>query len=263
MVDVEHNFNPYRLGSVHTWLTDLVSTLPEHAGHAVATSLTSWRDEMYRTDPQLAAGLISQAYRSQAPGSRQPWYRWRRHAKVAPHTTVVRTSEQRVAALQPYSARLSRQGELWLSVLTGEKNPKDLLGPRDYVSAAARSLRDGARLLWRSPAIVLVPFGVMAAALAAVLFLLATAHGTNPEARIFVQVVAVAGAVGAWLKSVAGRVKVVARVLEQPLYAAALDAVIADAITLPPVGPADPSGWVQYIEAAALAIAQTHFPGYR
>jgi hypothetical protein len=191
---LREQLNAYRLGNLKSWLLDLKTALPEHAGEAVHQSLERW--EEWLADIESVHGD---------------------NAK-----------DMIEAHLGDIKRVLKRQGKAWRAVLTGEKDPTDALSRRDYM-LAARSMLDDALALAREvplllrlgiPALVLVAFvGVFVAAF------------TESGAAVIAALGALVGALGiSW----AGIAKTLGSALGRargPLWDAALDGAIADAVT--------------------------------
>jgi hypothetical protein len=98
-----------RVGIIKSWLSDLTSVLPDHAGAAVRASLdywTRWVEDTKAEDP-----VWSQPARWQDP--------------LHPAATISLVTEV-----------LYTQGNLWRAVLTGEKHAVDLLSADEYVNAS-------------------------------------------------------------------------------------------------------------------------------
>jgi hypothetical protein len=139
---------------------------------------------------------------------------------------------------QPDDATLMRQGELWRTLLSGEKRGTEMLEIRNYLHAtskvAARMSSIVGRVLLHFWWLVLIVVALIAGAV--VLFI----EGGGSH------VVAGAGALVAGLglgwKGVGGALGKLAGRLEQPLWGAVLDVAIADAITLTPSNEADELG---------------------
>jgi hypothetical protein len=126
---------------------------------------------------------------------------------------------------------LHRQGKLWRAVLTGEKNPRDMLTPAAYITAAAELLSHTRRLvghfLWRYlPAIVLVVL-LLLGATAVVIFV-------GPVGKVFAALLPLAAALGLTSKGLIAALRSTASKLEPPLWGAELDTAIGAAITLAP-----------------------------
>jgi hypothetical protein len=126
---------------------------------------------------------------------------------------------------------LSAQGELWRSLLSGEKKGTEMLEPKNYLDAAgqvAAQLRAVA-LATLKPFAGLVVLIVVLLALGAWL-LVESSHGGNTVAGLL----SVLSAVGLTWKGIGGAVGKLAGKLEAPIWGAELDMAIKDAITLVP-----------------------------
>jgi hypothetical protein len=126
---------------------------------------------------------------------------------------------------------LHRQGKLWRAILTGEKNPRDMLTPAAYITAAAELLSHTRRLvghfLWRYlPAIVFVVVLLLGAG-AVVIFV-------GPVGKVFAALLPLAAALGITSKGLIAALRSTASKLEQPLWGAELDTAIGAAITVAP-----------------------------
>jgi hypothetical protein len=126
---------------------------------------------------------------------------------------------------------LHRQGKLWRAVLTGEKDPRDMLTPAAYITAAAELLSHTRRLvghfLWRYfPGIVLVVL-LLLGATAVVIFV-------GPVGKVFAALLPLAAALGITAKGLIAALRSTASKLERPLWGAELDTAISAAITLAP-----------------------------
>ena len=181
-------FGP-RVVRVQEALADLATSLPQHAARGVSLSLAEW---------QFWAGRLTL---NKAPVS------W-------PDPAV--------------TDALRRQGEVWRSVLAGEKLGQDTLSADDYFSAM-RELVKGQFLkrpwIWTAVAV--------SVALVVVGAILVSAN-TATATRIVGGVVPLLGVVGistATLKSFAGNI---ARELERQVWGAELDFAVAEALTVPP-----------------------------
>ncbi|HEX3906330.1 MAG TPA: hypothetical protein VHW92_00200 [Mycobacteriales bacterium] len=247
--DVQAGFDPNRLAQLRQDLTDLASVLPPHAGKAVAQSLTWWRDVVYVTDSsevgkervKLLAGVPTEA----------PPFRRNRHS--TPTIGAVTSSADGTKLLEA----LPRQGELWRVVLTGEKKPTDLLTADDYLDAAQRAVDKGRRIAARTilaaPVVTATVFAVMTAILVVILVVIGNTNSSGGS-KIAAFLVAVAGYLGSLGRAVMPRLKSAAKAVEEPLWQSALDYVSADAITIPPVGVGDRSGWSEL--SAVLATTK-------
>ena len=178
-----------RLIAVEQALADLSSSLPDHAGRAVSLSLAQWKEWADR--PRLSKQDVE----------------W-------PHDGV--------------QTALERQGQVWRSLLCGEKLGQDMLEAEDYVTA-------GKSLTWRlirsQPWILAV--GVAVVALVAVgIYFLVGQKGT--ASKVLGSGLTALGAVGISTASAKRFVANIALELETQVWGAELDFAIADAITVPP-----------------------------
>jgi hypothetical protein len=87
-----------------------------------------------------------------------------------------------------------------------------------------------------------------------VVIVIALALKGSPAARLAATVFAAGGAVGGSWRLVAPRATKLLERVEEPLWGAELDAVIAEAVTLPPVGAGDPVGMLALAEAAVAEV---------
>jgi hypothetical protein len=243
--DLRGSFDPYRLKQLQQWLDDLATVLPSHAAKAVVRSLSWWRDTVYLrddTDEGKRRRQLVGSMRTDAPQLRH---------KVRFNPKVGSTSPSGdMSALLP---ALERQGDLWRVVLTAEKNPLDLLTPDDYLVAAKRAVAGGKKLALRSlaaaPLTALVTLLFFTGFLAAVLWIVYNSDAAG-GGKLAGYLVAIGGYLGSLGRVAMPRLKSAGVAVEQPLWQAALDYVAAEAVSLPPVGLPDPSGWSGLISLA-------------
>ncbi|HEY2005852.1 MAG TPA: hypothetical protein VGG87_05350 [Solirubrobacteraceae bacterium] len=118
--ELKHRFGD-RLTPVQAALSDLASSLPDHASRAVSLSLAQW-------------------------------HKWT--VDASPDATVPDELDE----------ILKRQGELWRSVLSGEKLGRDMLADDDYLDASKTLLRTFIRRPWLwsviVAAVVLIAIGL-------------------------------------------------------------------------------------------------------
>lgn len=185
--------NRYRLDELGRWLADLTSRLPDHSSRAVRISMARWK---------IAAkdGESSPLFAQDDLG------------------TVHRA--------------LDRQVQIWRSLLTGEKQAKDMLGADGYAQAVGFAVRDSRRLitgyLWRFAPFVLLALALLGAGAWGLL----TYKDTS---KVIASGAAVAGALGISWKGVTATLGRAADEIEKPIWAASVDLVVADAITQAPV----------------------------
>jgi hypothetical protein len=200
--EFKREFGHERLDNLRTWLNDLASALPDHSAKAVLQSLTAW-----------------EAWVANLPAT-EDW-------------TEVSNGDP---GLIPTT--VDRQGQLWRSVLTGEKAGRDLLTDDDYLSAGRALIARTRNIAWN----LLKHIGVAPLAGVVVAIVLAVALVPGGVARLATIAASVAAALGFTWKAVATALGKAAEKLERPLWGAELDAAIAVAVTyIPPVGPPAPS----------------------
>jgi hypothetical protein len=249
--DLQDSFDPNRLAQLRHDLDDLASVLPEHAAKAVGQSLTWWRDAVFMADDsptgrrrrQVLSGVRTDAPALRTrPGIPNP--------KISMDTLVGDMITLREA--------LPRQGERWRVVLTGEQRPQDLLAPGDYLNAAMRAVSAGRRLAGRTlmaaPALTFSLLAAASAILAVVLVVISNSHASG-GGKLAAVLVTVGGYLTSLVRAAVPRVKAAVSAVEQPLFQSALDYVSAEAISVPPVGHPDPSGWSRLAQAAPAVPA--------
>jgi hypothetical protein len=142
------------------------------------------------------------------------------------------------ASERPDGAMLMRQGELWRSLLSGEKQGTQMLEIHNYLHAASKIAKQMSSIFWR----VVLHFWwlvlIVIALIAGSVLLLTSGGGSHIVAGAGTLIVAV----GLSWKGVGGALEKLAGKLEQPLWGAVLDVAIADAITLTPSNDADAFG---------------------
>lgn len=239
-------FAPYRLAQLQQDLNDLASALPDHAAKAVGQSMTWWRDAVYMAD-HSEAGKVHRALlvkiRTDAPELRR---------RVLPNRRIDRSAA--TGDLESLLKALPRQGELWRVVLTGEKDPLDLLVPDDYLDAAQRAVAGGRRIAartlvaapWAAISVLVLGTGV----LAAVLHFVSSSQASD-GGKLAAALVAVGGYLGSLARAAMPRLKSAVNAVEKPLWQAALDFMAAEAISIPPVGNPDAAGWSKLSTALA------------
>jgi hypothetical protein len=195
-----HSFDVYRIGQLSSWLDDLGSTFPDHAAQAVRQSLESWR------------------------------------AWAAAWTAPADGGSERPAPVSDDVDRLLReQGRLWRELLSGEKEPADLLAPADYIAAAEQMLvhtralaKEFVRRRW-------LPIAVAAAVFAGLIAVIA--HFTSGGSQAAGIIATTLGTLGVSWKAVGATLGKLLRRVEQPLWDNELARAAAAAVdrTPPPV----------------------------
>jgi hypothetical protein len=208
--DVERELSHDRVGNLYSWLLDLKTVLPPHAGESVYQSLREWEA-------------------------------WARRPEVEGHPLDWERDEGTVERV------LFRQGEIWRALLSGEKQATDMLVARDYADAAGKLFMDGLALLRRLPwQVWLVVGGALGLAVAGLI--LASVIGN--VSSVVAALGGLAAALGISWTGLRQTLGTAAASLRKPLWGAALDRAIVVAITrvddlrgeTPPPGGARPPG---------------------
>ena len=181
-------FGP-RVVKVQEALADLATSLPEHAARGVSLSLAEW---------QFWAGRLTL---NKEPVS------W-------PDPAV--------------TDALRRQGEVWRSVLAGEKLGQDMLSSDDYFGAM-RELVKGQFL--KRPWIWIALVASVGLLIVGAIFVLGNTAAATKVVGGVVPLLGVLGISAATVKTFAGNI---ARELERQVWGAELDFAIAEALTVPP-----------------------------
>lgn len=180
-------FGEARIATLVSWLDDLSSAFPAHAGHSVRESLRRWQ-------------------------------RWTRDAGEQPEDSEV-------------WALLRRQGDLWRSLLSGEKLGTDMLEVDNYLDAADRTFRQlrglAGRFVKRFPAVAVFVVGLFLGGVALIVV------GAS-SATVVAGLGGILASVGLTWRGIGGSLGRLLRQLERPLWGAAVDAAITEAITLTP-----------------------------
>jgi hypothetical protein len=124
---------------------------------------------------------------------------------------------------------LLRQGDVWLSLLTGQQATAGLLTPEGYVAAGEAALGRSARIVVRVLQHYWAALAVLILASAAVISLAAWFLGG--ASMVWTQIAAIAGSLGITAKGIATATGKLVREGEQPIYAVAKQDAIAWAVT--------------------------------
>jgi hypothetical protein len=213
---LKKELSPYRIANLLRWLDDLASALPAHAAQSVATSLERWRDALYPpTDGRVQI--------SRNPLESLRSWQARRRRTSALDATDVKEVDDVVKALR-------RQGELWRSLLSGEKQGQDMLEVDNYLDAGRQLLSQTAAiirgLVRRMPLLV----SAVAVLVGGGIWLLSKGN----SGHLVAGATSVLAGLGLTWKGLGSTLGQLAGKLEQPLWGAALDHAIADAVTLLP-----------------------------
>jgi len=191
---LDRRFDPWRIRQLDTWLADLDSALPAHASSSVRMSLARWQ-------------------------------RWAREALLGEQPL----DWQRDPAI--LCQALYRQAQRWRALLSGEKAGVDMLRMKDYLAATREMLSRAGELLWGVLKHLWFVVAAIAGLVAAAMILLVTSHTTSGN---IAAVAALAAALGVTWKGVGDAVWRAASRLERPLWGAALNVAIYEAITMLP-----------------------------
>jgi hypothetical protein len=188
---LRHELNPDRLGNLYSWLLDLKTVLPDHAGESVYRSLGEWEN-------------------------------WAKRPTVDGRPLDWEADKDAVQGV------LSRQGEIWRALLSAEKEATDTLVARDYADAAGKLFLDGVALLRRLPwQLWLVIFGALGLAVGGLVAASLAGSGSSVVAALG----GLAAALGISWAGVRHTLGAAASRLREPLWGAALDRAIVVAIT--------------------------------
>jgi hypothetical protein len=192
-------FDDYRLATGCSWLDDLSAAFPHRAAAAVRTSLQQW----------------------------QAWFSAQKDAdgRLDPN-----------AFGEPVLRALHCQGEMWRRLLTGEKDPVQLLGSTDYVAAGEQLLQRGRQIarhfLWHWWPVITVFIALTAAAIWA-----AVTYAPAGSSRVAAVLVSATAAIGLSWKGVGATLGKALDKAETALWDSEVDAATARAATLLPPRP--------------------------
>jgi hypothetical protein len=198
-------FGQFRIQTILNWLSHLKTEFAEHAALAVQSGLEVWTG--WVTKHPVAA--------SPAGAKKGADPVWANQAEAA-----------RVQAL------LKKQGELWRSLLSGERAPKDLLQVDDYIKATEAMANRVSELSWqflRSPLGAALAL-VSVAAVLALAFLLFF----GGQSQITSALVAALGSVGITVSAVGASVQKAMSQAEKPLWDAEVGAAVVNAALITP-----------------------------
>jgi hypothetical protein len=195
--------------------TDLRSAQAELHFHRVE-QLRAWLDDLGSALPPHAGHSVS--------ASLERWTRWAGERQPGPE-------EDAGWAAAGMRARLRDQGRLWRALLSGEKSATGVLTPESYVLAGARLVSLVGRLMRRFllrfwPFLLLVVL-LFAGGVALVL-------ADDDAAGRLAGASGIVASLGLSWKGVGGSLGAALARAEQPLWSAALDEKITDAITTLP-----------------------------
>jgi hypothetical protein len=184
-------FDRWRIRQLDTWLADLDSAFPAHASSAVRMSLARWTQ--WALQPSLGGRPLV----------------WDRDIVAVRQT-------------------LYRQAQRWRALLSGEKAGLDMLKAKDYLAATKDMLSRAGQLFWGVVRHLWFVFLFVAALIALAVLLLINSDSTSSNVAA---IGAMAAAIGVTWQGVGTAVWRAAQRLEQPLWGAALNVAISEAIT--------------------------------
>jgi hypothetical protein len=187
-----------RVAVIQEWCKELGPYLPTDSGTVVSRSLGRWSD------------LASTALDQKTPGR------------------LKQTAEREKFAGEMTEALLP-QGDVWLSVLTGDKSTAGLLSPEGYVAAGEAALSRSLKIAGKVVRHYWVALVLLAIALAAVLALASASLGG--AGMVWTQIAAIASSLGVTAKGIGSAMARLTREGERPIYALEKQEAIAWAIT--------------------------------
>jgi hypothetical protein len=198
-------FGTFRIQTILNWLSHLKTEFADYAALAVQSGLEVW------------TGWVTNHPVSAAPAG----------SKNAPESIWADQGES--ARVQ---AMLKKQGELWRSVLSGERAPKDLLQVDDYIKATEAMANRVTQLslqFLRSPLGAALALVSLAAVLALVFLLF-----FGGQSEITSALVAALGSVGITVGAVGAAVQKAMSQAEKPLWDAEVGAAVVNAALITP-----------------------------
>jgi hypothetical protein len=187
-----------RVAVIQEWLKSLGPHLPADSAAVVSKSLGRWSD------------FASTAFDDKTPGR-------------------LRSPAQTNSVADEMIESILRQGDVWLSLLTGQQATAGLLTPEGYVAAGEAALGRSARIVVRVVQHYWAALTVLVLASAAVISLAAWFLGG--AGMVWTQIAAIAGSLGITAKGIATATGKLVREGEQPIYAVAKQDAIAWAVT--------------------------------
>jgi hypothetical protein len=256
--DLQHSFQDHRLGQLFAWLGDLASVLPVHSAKAVRQSLTWWRDYAYAAKLVTDQHGLLTGVKTTAPGLvPDSSISTRVIASVTSRPVSVPIAGTAPTA-EKFLPALGRQGELWRTVLTGERDATHVLQADDFVQAAQNTVMSAWQIVRSLPKKLWLVAGAILVVVVACSAAIVWASSATPGAKIggvlgffvagLVSLGRLAGSAGRQLRPMVAKV-------EAPLWDAEMDQVIAVALTRPPVGRPDPTGWAGFVDTELPQVA--------
>jgi hypothetical protein len=204
----QKQFEHARIKRIQDWLSDLKSSLPPHSAHATASGLSVWANWINpvagRPAPKRRLDAWLSDWLRQTPAQEAPSWDGDTN-KIA--TDVV------------------RQGNIWRSLLSGEKVATDLLTAEDYLKAVQLMVQNVTRLArgflsgWLGIALAILTVVTLVVAVVVL-------WRSNNWQQSFTAIVAAVGALGLTAGSLGATLRKALFQAEKPLW----DAEVANAI---------------------------------
>jgi hypothetical protein len=191
-----------RVAKLQEWLSTVAPRLPENSAAIVSASIGRWSDLVTTI---LVPGTQGKLKSSSAPD---------------------------VAATLRES--LLPQGDAWLNLLVGAEAPEGLLTPEAYVAAGEAALGRTMRIIRQILFHYWFALLVLAAALALVLYI--SVSNLSGAAKVWMQIAAIASALGVTAKGVASTMAKLSEDAEKPIFGVEKIDAIAWAVTTIPAG---------------------------
>ncbi len=200
-------FDPHRMKTLESWLSDLKSLFPAHATEGVRGSLRTWA--AWVTDPTI-----------------EKWSACSGEVGAKRQVNWDSDDDQR-----RITAALGRQAQVWRALLSGEKLGVDLLSTEHYVRAGEQLVDRLGELLGQ---FLMVYKFVLGGAVLLVVAVVGVISYFSLSSAITAGAVTAVGAIGISWKGVGGTLGKALGRAERPLWDAALDVSIVIAATRVP-----------------------------
>jgi hypothetical protein len=209
VTDVKRQLSPGRIGRIQEWMATLACHFPTDAAPVVRLSLGRWGEFVGVTLDDRSPGRLSSG------------------VAVGP------------VALRMKDALLS-QGDVWRDLLAGDRTTEGLLTPEAYVHAGEATLSRTVRIAMRVLRHYWVAVLLVLAAMGGFIYL--AAANLSGAAKVWTQIAAVVGALGAAGRGVTSALGRMATDAERPVFGLEkVDAMAWSITALPPVR-LDPAG---------------------
>jgi hypothetical protein len=190
-------FNDARVGELQQWLSVLTPSLPPNSGAVVRASLGRWSTFVTTVLGQGTPGRVRRGTLGWSG-----WTKGESASSIASRSLV----------------NLQHQGDVWLNLLTGCESTTGLLTPEAQVAAGEAALGRTVRIVRRVLVHYWFAFVILLAAMVGVL--VASARFLGGAGRVWTDIAAVAGSLGAAVRGIATRVERFSEDAERPIYQA-------------------------------------------